>query len=62
MFLKEISLIRFLASLATSFTALIAAVLAAFLGVVVCSAVLPGGKTQLGKRVAGNDYYHNNSF
>ena len=44
LFLKEIPLIRFLASLATSFTALTAAVLAAFLAAVICSAVLPGKK------------------
>ena len=44
---------RFLASLAASFAALAAAVLAAFLALVICSAVLPGGKILLGKRASG---------
>ena len=44
LFLKEIPLMRFLASLATSFAALTAAFLAAFLALVICPALLPGGK------------------
>ena len=51
--LKEIPLIRFLSSLATSFAALTAAVLAAFLALVICSALLPGGKILLEKRASG---------
>ena len=50
--LKEIPLIRFLSSLATSFAALTAAVLAAFLALVICSALLPGGKILLEKRAS----------
>ena len=53
LFLKEIPLIRFLVSLATSLAALTAAVLAVFLASVICSAVLPGGKILLGKRLSG---------
>ena len=53
LFSKEIHLIRFPASLATSFAALTAAVLAAFLAVVICSALLPGGKILLEKRASG---------
>ena len=53
LFLKEIPLIRFLSSLATSFAALTAAVLAAFLALVICSALLPGGKILLEKRASG---------
>ena len=53
LFLKEIPLIRFLASLVTSFAALTAAFLAAFLALVICSALLLGGKILLEKRASG---------
>ena len=47
LFLKEIILIRFLASSAALLAVLIAFVLAAFLAAVIWSAVLPSGKISL---------------